>query len=83
MDTSTDKRRRIVFKSDLEREWGIRANACSLWRWERDGKFPRSFQFGNRKAWFADVIDAHVNSLGSGGDAAHTVGDERATGEAA
>jgi predicted DNA-binding transcriptional regulator AlpA len=58
------RRRRIVFKEDLEREWGIRANDATLWRWEKQGKFPKHFPYGNKNAWYDDVIDAHVNSLG-------------------
>jgi hypothetical protein len=58
------RRRRIVFKEDLEREWGIRANDSTLWRWEKEGKFPKHFTCGNRNAWYVDVIDAYVNALG-------------------
>jgi len=63
--TPPRRRRRIVFKEDLERIWGIRANASTLWRWEKQGRFPKHFMCGNRNAWYDDVIDAHVECMGA------------------
>ncbi len=63
-DSTAAPRRRLVFKDDLRREWGIRANDSTLWRWEKERKFPMHFACGNRNAWFSDEIDAHVSSLG-------------------
>jgi hypothetical protein len=60
-----ERRRYIVYKADLESEWGIKVDESTLWRWERAGKFPKNFRYGNRNAWFSDEINDHVNSLGA------------------
>jgi predicted DNA-binding transcriptional regulator AlpA len=59
------RHRQIVYKADLESLWGIKVDESTLWRWERAGKFPKHFRYGNRNAWFSDEIDDHVNSLGA------------------
>lgn len=56
--------RRIVYKEDLKSRWGIKANASTIWRWEKQGKFPKHFIYCNQTAWYDDVIDDHVESLG-------------------
>ena len=56
--------RRIVYAEDLEPRWGIKANPVTIWRWQKEGKFPRHFLHSNRRAWFEDVIDGYVESLG-------------------
>jgi predicted DNA-binding transcriptional regulator AlpA len=63
--------RRIVYAEDLKSRWGIKANASTIWRWEKIGKFPRHFMHSNQRAWFDDVIDGYVESL----DVAHDSAD--------
>jgi predicted DNA-binding transcriptional regulator AlpA len=55
--------RRIVYAEDLKSRWGIKANHATIWRWQKEGKFPRHFMHSNQRAWFEDVIDAYVESL--------------------
>jgi predicted DNA-binding transcriptional regulator AlpA len=60
----TKMARRIVYSEDLRPRWGIKANASTIWRWEKAGKFPRHFIHANQRAWFDDVIDTYVETLG-------------------
>jgi predicted DNA-binding transcriptional regulator AlpA len=56
--------KRIVYAADLKPRWGIKANHATIWRWEKEGKFPKHYIHSNQRAWFEDVIDSYVDSLG-------------------
>jgi hypothetical protein len=56
--------RKLVFAEDLESKFGIKGNRTSLHRWEKQGRFPRHFIFGNRRCWYEDTIVDFVNSVG-------------------
>lgn len=36
----------------------VPVDKATLWRWERDGKFPRRVKLGSRVGWFEDEVDA-------------------------
>jgi predicted DNA-binding transcriptional regulator AlpA len=56
--------KKIVFQDYLKSK-GINWNASTIWRKEKEGKFPKHFMFGNRRAWHDHVIDDFVESLGA------------------
>jgi prophage regulatory protein len=39
---------------------------ATIWRWVRDGKFPKPFKIGCITAWYAADIDAFVQGCAEG-----------------
>ncbi len=46
------------------RDYGITASKVTIWRLERDGKFPKRVQVSpGRHAWLEDEIRKHITGL--------------------
>jgi prophage regulatory protein len=48
----------LIFKAEVLRRVGY--TYTSLWRMMREGKFPLSFDVGNKTAWREDEIEAWI-----------------------
>jgi len=53
----TPTRRILLFHTIKDR---IPVDRTTLWRWERDGTFPKRVKLGSRSGWFEDEIDAWI-----------------------
>jgi prophage regulatory protein len=47
---------------DLKPERGIDVSKTTLWRWEKDGIFPRRVRIGASYGWLATEIDAWIKA---------------------
>jgi predicted DNA-binding transcriptional regulator AlpA len=56
--------KRILFQEDLHAR-GLKLNHSTIWRKQKQGTFPKHFFVGNRRAWYEDVIDSYIESLGA------------------
>ncbi len=52
-------------KADVMRIWGI--SAVTLWRWEKEGKFPRGVKQPKGKRWSRTVLQKYIE-LGQSSD---------------
>ena len=51
----------------LQEQLGV--SRSTIFRWERDGKFPKHIQLGeNSTAWIQEEVDAWVESRRQGGE---------------
>ena len=39
---------------------------ATIWRWVRDGKFPKPFKMGAATVWSADCIEEFINQCAKG-----------------
>jgi prophage regulatory protein len=51
----------ISFKRLLP-DKGIEASATTIWRWEKEGKFPKHVRIGARYAWYEAEIDQWIEA---------------------
>lgn len=55
------KQRKILRDGDVRKR--VPVGRVTLWRWERDGLFPKRIQIGPRAiGWYEDEVDAWVES---------------------
>jgi prophage regulatory protein len=58
---------RLLSYDELEPKKGLRGSKPTVWRWEKDGKFPRRIALGpQRYAWPENIIDAYITALSAG-----------------
>ncbi len=55
----------ITFKN-LEPETGISVHRTTLWRWEKEGRFPKRTKLGATFGWPEAVLKAYVVALSAG-----------------
>ena len=70
-------RRRIISYPQLKPEKGIPGSKVTIWRKERDGKFPKRIPIGAFYGWPDHVIDVYVGALieGHSEEAATTIAE--------
>jgi predicted DNA-binding transcriptional regulator AlpA len=47
----------VRFIDSRATEQRVGASRWTLWRWERDGRFPRSISLGTKRVWVEDEVD--------------------------
>jgi predicted DNA-binding transcriptional regulator AlpA len=55
----------MLNKHALRQQKGVRLSDVSLWRMERDNRFPKHIKIGQCKFWFESEIDAYLERLGA------------------
>jgi prophage regulatory protein len=53
---------KLLTYEDLKPERGIDVSKTTLWRWEKEGQFPRRVRIGARYGWPETEIDAWIKT---------------------
>ena len=59
---------RFITYQNLEAETGISVHRTTLWRWEKDGRFPKRTKLGAKVGWPDVVLNAYVVARSAGHD---------------
>ena len=55
---------RLISRTELKNRFGLTVDRVTLWRMERDGRFPRHVRISDRRnAWFESEIVAYLEKL--------------------
>ena len=63
---------KLVSYEGLRAGWGIPHSRVTIWRLERQGRFPRHLKAGNRNCWLATELEDYISGLAAERDAAQT-----------
>ena len=59
---------RFITHENLERETGISVHRTTLWRWEKQGRFPKRTKLGAAVGWPDVVLKTYVVARSAGHD---------------
>jgi predicted DNA-binding transcriptional regulator AlpA len=59
---------RFITYKNLEPETGISAHRTTLWRWEKQGRFPKRTKLGATFGWPEVVLKTYVIARSAGHD---------------
>lgn len=59
---------RFITYKNLESQTGISVHRTTLWRWEKEGRFPKRTKLGATIGWPEVVLKAYVVALSAGHD---------------
>ena len=58
---ATTRAMTLLFGMPGLRGKGIVADPATVWRWVRDGSFPRPIKVGSRNAWIESEVDDYIS----------------------
>ncbi len=59
---------RFITHENLEQETGISVHRTTLWRWEKQGRFPKRTKLGATVGWPDVVLKTYVVARSAGHD---------------
>lgn len=59
--TKAESAVRLISKPEVLDKVGV--TFPTIWKWMREGKFPRSRQLGGKSCWIESEVEAWINAL--------------------